>query len=52
MMVMPNKEELNIYNTLKPWLILKDDTFSLKDGAPKKVKEMYEIYKQKYGNKV
>lgn len=52
MMVMPSKEELNMYNTLKHWLILIDNTFVLKEGAPKNVVDMYEIYKQKYGNKI
>lgn len=52
MMVMPSKEEMKMHRILSPWLILVGNTFLLKDGAPKEAKDMYEIYKQKYGNKV
>lgn len=52
MMVMPSKEEMKMHKVLSPWLALRGDTFVLKDGAPKEAKEMYEIYKQKHGNKI
>ncbi len=52
MMVMPSKEEMKMHETLSPWLLLVKDTIVLKDGAPKEVKDMYEIFKQKYGIKV
>lgn len=52
MMVNPSKEENKMFKVLDPWIILVDDTFVLKENAPKEAKDMYEIYKQKYGNKI
>lgn len=49
MMVMPSKENIKMHEILDPWLMLVGDTIILKEGAPKEAKEMYEIFKQKYG---
>lgn len=53
MMVMPSDEQRKMTKVLSPWLrqVGESDVPELKEGAPKDVQDMYQIYLQKYVSK-
>ena len=52
MMIRPTQGENKMFEVLNEWMIPVGDIYVLKEDAPQEAKDMYELFKKKYGIEV